>query len=381
MSTIQIACDNCGAKYKLPETFTSPRAKCQKCGSMIDVATQRDQAESGQATTGAKASAARPAVDRSKSRPAARQSSRATSKASPGGRPSSRRRKRDDGDTEGEAEGRGDRAPKKKDNTPMIFGGIGLVAIVIVVVVFMMGGDKDTPETDTDAQKPPTNEAAKETTKPDDKPSTDTSTSDEGTKPNDPAETAGDEQPGDGGKSVEGSTPVKSAEASAPASKLPKNAPMWMRMKAKTVADVPDAKSFGDVQWDLIDAAQKEQTLTWAANFADMGIAGRRAEAEMRKKENRYVAVFGLIDYLRTLDYNEPTDTMAAYAANRFLTDITDGLQTGLVAAELDESIDPRKAEWNSKTVKTWLKFFKSYPDEASFQKSCKTRRTAANKK
>ena len=47
MTVIPITCDNCGAKYKLPPTFKGSQAKCQKCGSVIDVAKQREAAEAG----------------------------------------------------------------------------------------------------------------------------------------------------------------------------------------------------------------------------------------------------------------------------------------------------------------------------------------------
>ena len=39
---IPIVCANCGAKYRLPETFKSDRAKCKACGASIDVASQRE---------------------------------------------------------------------------------------------------------------------------------------------------------------------------------------------------------------------------------------------------------------------------------------------------------------------------------------------------
>ena len=47
MNVIPITCDNCGAKYKLPPTFTGAQAKCQKCGSVIDVASQRAALDAG----------------------------------------------------------------------------------------------------------------------------------------------------------------------------------------------------------------------------------------------------------------------------------------------------------------------------------------------
>ena len=74
MTVIPITCDNCGAKYKLPPTFKGSQAKCQKCGSVIDVAKQREAAEAGgdakPAAAAKPAAKARPAVDRSKGRAA-----------------------------------------------------------------------------------------------------------------------------------------------------------------------------------------------------------------------------------------------------------------------------------------------------------------------
>ena len=34
-------CDNCGAKYRLPASFSGDKAKCKQCGSVIDVAAQK----------------------------------------------------------------------------------------------------------------------------------------------------------------------------------------------------------------------------------------------------------------------------------------------------------------------------------------------------
>ena|SRR5204863_3929321 len=70
MTAIPIVCDNCGAKYKLPETFSGPQAKCQKCGSAIDVARQRGGAADA-VPAAARPAGARPAVDRSKEPPRA----------------------------------------------------------------------------------------------------------------------------------------------------------------------------------------------------------------------------------------------------------------------------------------------------------------------
>ena len=42
MPLTQITCANCGAQYRLPESFSAATAKCKKCGATIDVAAQRD---------------------------------------------------------------------------------------------------------------------------------------------------------------------------------------------------------------------------------------------------------------------------------------------------------------------------------------------------
>src|SRR5262249_61989221 len=68
MTLLQIVCDNCGAKYRLPETFSGAKAKCKQCNSAIDVAAQRAAAQAPAAA--ATPAAARPARAGSPARPA-----------------------------------------------------------------------------------------------------------------------------------------------------------------------------------------------------------------------------------------------------------------------------------------------------------------------
>ena len=148
MTVIQITCENCGAKYKLPETFKGSQAKCQKCGSVIDVAKQRDAAASGE--DAAPAAAAKPAVDRSKGRGAAAR--KATGGAS-GAKAAGERQGRagrgrtaldDDG---GEERPRRGGREKKKDNTAMIISVAGGALLLIAGAFFLfMGDDEKTGE-------------------------------------------------------------------------------------------------------------------------------------------------------------------------------------------------------------------------------------------
>ena len=116
MSAIPIVCDNCGARWRLPDNFAAAQSKCRDCGSAIDVARQRTAAEGdGKPMLPA---AARPARDRSKDpRPSERTSAAA---ANPTAEPKSRRRDRD--------------VPKAKSKLPFVLAGLLVLAVVIVLV-------------------------------------------------------------------------------------------------------------------------------------------------------------------------------------------------------------------------------------------------------
>ena len=148
MTAVQITCDNCGAKYKLPESFAGTQAKCQKCGSAIDVARQR--ASPDEAATGARpAAAARPAIDRSKlAPPKHHERSTPTGRGSKSAKPGSTSAKPGStsakpGSTSakpGSSRDRRERTQKKSNATPLLLGGVGLAAVIVVVVLMMKGG-------------------------------------------------------------------------------------------------------------------------------------------------------------------------------------------------------------------------------------------------
>jgi hypothetical protein len=170
MAHIPVQCQNCGARYKIPETFKSDAAKCKGCGTMIDVKSVRDAgagADTGNNDAKPQAAPAKPTGGTRKPRKTATASSSKRRRAEVDDEPAkaastrgTRRRGRRGADDdagnhagndagEGEEGGRG-RYEKKKDNTPMIaaitIGGLG----VVVAAIFMFAnpfGDDETTET------------------------------------------------------------------------------------------------------------------------------------------------------------------------------------------------------------------------------------------
>jgi len=138
VTLLSIVCDNCGAKYRIPEADERTQAKCQKCGSVIDVSRQRPSA--ADAPSAARPAAARPAVDRSKepipvptARPAIGQRTE---------RP--RRPERGDANDTGGRPSRGARRSGKGEDTAKpkwpLFVGIGVVVIGAILFFVLRKG-------------------------------------------------------------------------------------------------------------------------------------------------------------------------------------------------------------------------------------------------
>ena len=154
MAHIQIQCQNCGAKYKIPEAFTGATAKCKQCGSAIDVASQRQAAadETPAAQPTGRRSARRSEAGCSSSRGARRSSRRRRgeeeqeeqaaakpARAAGGPRGRGRRGEESDANTNGNGDDPGGRPrrQRKKDPTPIVVGAIiGGLAIVATVLIY-----------------------------------------------------------------------------------------------------------------------------------------------------------------------------------------------------------------------------------------------------
>ena len=154
-------CSGCDAKFKIPETFQGTKAKCKKCGGVVEIpaagAAAAPAAEESSPRTGGAAKAGRSSRG-SGGRAGSRAGSKAGSKAGGRARAGRGRTARgaaaasEDGGDGGGRRGAGRRGAgrrggeePKKDNTMLYVGGGAILLAAIVGGVMLTGGD---PEVD-----------------------------------------------------------------------------------------------------------------------------------------------------------------------------------------------------------------------------------------
>lgn len=396
MTVLQITCDNCGAKYKLPESFTGAQAKCQKCHSIIDVAKQRAAAQAGAgeapkpAAAAKPASAAKPAVDRSKlqkpAEPAAKSSAKLPAKApaKPAGKATGKASRAasasDDDDGRPQV-----LAPKKNSTMPELLAGLALLVVAGVVVIVKMSGEKPKPE--------PTKEAtakAPEAGKPADantpaaEPAKANAPTDGPAKPKaedaKPAEAAAKEteKPAEPPAEKPAETPPPAAPAGPAADEIVTPAGQTVRITnpPATMAEVTDPKTYPEVAWPAgVDDATKTEVRELAETAAtDTGLQGTRAANKLREKG--HPAVFAIVEKLRTIDYKDVDATQGANLLNKTLEDMTNRVMSaGYVQIPPGFEITPALAELNTRTVKKWIDVLAKLQTPADLKKVVDSRK------
>ncbi len=403
MSVLAIACDNCGAKYRLPESFSGAKAKCQKCGSVIDVAAQRMAATTP--TAPSEPTSALPAAAAKK--PTARAAAKAEGTA-----PRAARTKKD-GDTNADgkpARGRkeketGERAPKKSNTMLLAGGGVAALAVIAVIVVLATGG-KDKPATTATAQASPTSKPAESATpSPSNAAPAAIEASADKAKPkaveaaaaqnpaeNKPAEPkAADGKPAEQGpaqpaaqakpasSTPASSTPAGSAPSAATEPKTDASKPAdtdaksgnelkerWEANKTTSLAEVYKPSVLGEVSWPAeCEQAKKEEIVSLIEDVCGGGKPGIAAKPKLEKIG--YFAIFGLVDRLRKLDYSSGDDQMTAWELNKLVEAIASGMNAGFVAVEAGGDLDPRKADHNARTNIAWERLLSKFESKADF--------------
>ena len=350
MTQLQIVCNNCGAKYRLPETFQNDHAKCKQCGSVIDVKSQRQPA--------AAPAAAKPAAARQATARTARSERKETGHG--GERHTRRHHGADKPEAGGEGHGRHHRhghepAEKKGGMGLMIGSGIGLLALVVVGVVWFMNSG-DTPATTPSAQTPP----AVETTKP-----SDAAATKETPKPQDADVKKPDAPVVEAPKVAEPAKPVEAPKAAEP--ELPPGSPAWMKSKVTAMDEVFDPKTLTPVAWpEAVTAEQQKQVQGLLDDIEGGGKPGIGAKKEL--EELGWVGFAGIVNRLREIDYKDPEQSMFAFELNKILENITITLNTGFATVNAGEDIDPRKVDFNAKTAKAWQGLTTRFPTPESLE-------------
>ncbi len=403
MSDALIVCENCGKKFRLPETYKSPKAKCTQCGSAIDVAGQRAAASAPAAkpapvtkpAVGADApkpaaprpAAAKPAASRevpaaprapSADRTARRGTESSASSAS--GRRSSGKAAESEGSSA--RRGRGE-APAKKSQMPLLLGAGGVVVLGVVAFLLMNGGEAPknppapapAPVAAEPSQKPAATPAAEAPATAQAAPAAAVS------KPAEPAPAA----PAPVAKLEDvtpkaDATPATATETSKPAAEEKKPEPKvsadnWMNSKVTAMDQVFDPKKDTDeVVWAAyISDADKSEIMGQLDIIRDGGVKSAGAKTKLEKMGHK--ATFGIISRLREIDYKDSFDAMYGWELNKVLETITGGMNVGYAPVLVGEDMDPRKADWNARTAKAWLALPKQFETEEAFDEMVRKRR------
>jgi hypothetical protein len=291
----------------------------------------------------------------------------------------------------------------------LILGAIGGVAILVVVAIFALGGNKKPAAKKDDTAKAPAAAPAANQTKPQDatvKPTT-AAANEAPVKKRAVDDSLSALEPAAGAASPQGQKPAdKPADkpATKPADK-PADKPEDKSAAGKPAADPRDVEREKLVLKDLeawqklqvksmdqvIDVKKTTQPLEYPATVTDDdkkkmadlfqkakdgggGARTGRAFGELAKMG--HPALFFLVNQLRDINYKNADDSMFGYQINMTLQEITMGINTGYVPVTVDEQIDPRKAQWNATTVDKWIQGVKiQWPTKEKFDEYIKNRK------
>jgi hypothetical protein len=277
----------------------------------------------------------------------------------------------------GERAERPERSKPKSNSMPMLMAGLGLLVIGGGAAFFLLKSDDKKPATEATAKNDPATPAAKPAAA--ETPKTDTPKADtpkvEPAKVETPAVEPAKAAPSEPAKPPEAAP----ADASAPAVpddptrvKLP-----WEKMRnpPQSMDQVADPKSYGEVAWPAgTDDAKKTEIRELVEEVAGGGRPGIKAKPKL--VQIGYLALFGIVEKLRTLDYKSAEQSQLAFEFNKVIEDITGGLNARFEPVEATEELVPAKAEWNTRSVKGWLDVLAKFPDEESY-KADKAKRMA----
>lgn len=143
----------------------------------------------------------------------------------------------------------------------------------------------------------------------------------------------------------------------------------WKKLQVKSMAEVVDPKKETDPLEFPDSITAEEKTKMEELMKKSKGGSGARADRALRELEKMgYPAMLIIINELREVDYKNTDSALWGMRLNTTLQNITMGVHTGYAAVDLGEEMDPRKAQWNAKTVREWVQAVKAqWPTREKF--------------
>lgn len=373
----QIVCANCGAKYKLPDSFQADKAKCKACGSVIDVASQLGGDDSGKskpAAAKAKPAAAKAKPATARAKPAAARSAKSDDKPAPrraaaGGR--SRRGADDAGDDSGAGKprrrertrgaGRTAKADAGGGNKGALYGGI--LVVVALIVVGVIWGMSDGEGDNTNKQDPANNEKVAKTNEADNAATEDSAKPDKDTGAN-VAEGAGE----GGGEATEAAADpeaVKAAEAAAAKAAAEKS--KASSGVPETAADVYDPKRELDETPMPTDISEEEIADMKAQVQHILDFSREQSAAQQKLEQAGYKGIPAIVEGLRGFNYLVSDDINTMFTLHKLLRRIThDKYPVPFEPVAVGEDVPLATAHKNARGVYQWRKFVDKYTATAA---------------
>jgi hypothetical protein len=150
----------------------------------------------------------------------------------------------------------------------------------------------------------------------------------------------------------------------------------WKKLPIKSMDQVFDVKK-GTQPLELPASITEEEKTKFAAQMEKAKDGGAKANRALHEIEKMgYSGLVLIINQLRDIDYKDADSAVFGMQLNASLTTITMGVNTGYVAVEVGEPMDPRKAHYNALTVQEWQRAVKvQWPTKEKFDEYIKNRK------
>lgn len=142
-----------------------------------------------------------------------------------------------------------------------------------------------------------------------------------------------------------------------------KDVEAWKKLPIKSMDQVIDVKKVTqplELPVTMTDA-EKTKIAELFQKAKDAGGGARTGRALRELAKIGHSALVAIVNELREVDYKDTDSAMWGMQLNATLQDMTMGINSGYVAIEVGEPVDPRKAQWNAQTVAQWQQGVKQF--------------------